>query len=348
MTLHADKYALLQQKQNENEYETNLAKEYGLSVEEYRAQKDLLDEANKTKAIEYEKKIDLHKTRDTEKKEEIDQNQEEVKDYGLSVEEYRAQQKILEQANKSRGMDHEGRRQEYIPPDPSISDEVLAAGRGELDQSIYILGTGPPFTEERIERERQALEQFKGQQGGQLQQHHHEEITHDYQVIKEGWLEEKEAEGSFIEISQFTSSQFSGNGASADRKQISQEPSTTPLYQNLVPNQTSSKTNFSNSTHLNLNNPSGRAERCPSPSEMLPNLSLPFQHTYSNGPPPPQDASQFAIGSMVYLPTQRGEGLHGVIKWIGTLPEIDELVAGVELVSSYNTDPLDINMIYLG
>ena len=254
-----------------------------------------------------------------------------VKDYGLSVDEYRAQHEILEQANKSRDMDHEGRRQEYIPPDPSIGDEeVLAAGRGKLDQSIYMLGTGQYFPEERIERERQALEEFKEQQGGH-QQHHHEEITHGYQVIKEGQLEEKELKG-FIQISQFTSSQLSGNGVSADRKQTSQEPSTTPLYQNLIPSQTSGKTNFSKSTPPNLNNPPGRAERCPSPSERLPNLNLPSQPTPSSGPPT-QDPSQFAIGSMVYLPTQRGEGLQGVVMWIGTLPEIDGLVAGVELVS---------------
>ena len=264
------------------------------------------------------------------------------------MEEYRAQHEILEQANKSRDMEHEGRRQEYTPPDPPIGDEeVLAAGKGELDQSIYMLGTGQPFPEERIERERQALEEFKGQQGGQHRQQHHEEVTHDYQVIEEGRLEEKEVEGSFIEISQFTSSQLSGNGASTNRRQISQEPSTTPLYQNLVPIQTSGKTNFSKSTPPNLNNPPGRAERCPSPSERLSNLSVPSQPTYSGGPPP-HDPSQFAIGSMVYLPTQRGEGLQGVVMWIGTVTEINGLVAGVELVSTYSTDPLDINMIYLG
>ena len=269
------------------------------------------------------------------KQQQID-NQQEVKiakDYGLSVEEYRTQNETLEQANKSRDIDHEGRRQEYRPPDPSIGDkEVLTSGKGELDQAIYMLETGQPFTEERIERERQALEEFKGQEGGQHQQHHHEEDIHDYQVIEEGWLEEKELEGSFIEFSQFTSSQLSGNRASADRRQTSQDPSTTPLYQNLVPIQTSGKTHFSKSTPPNLNNPPGRGERCPNPSEGLPNLSLPSQPTSSSSPPT-QDPSQFAIGSMVYIPTHHGEGLHGVIEWIGTVPEIDGLVAGIELVS---------------
>ena len=74
-----------------------------------------------------------------------------VKDCGLNVEEYRAQQEILEQTNKSRDIDHEGQQQDYTPPVPSIGDEeVLAAGRRELDQSIYMLETGQSFNEERI------------------------------------------------------------------------------------------------------------------------------------------------------------------------------------------------------
>ena len=64
--------------------------------------------------------------------------------------------------------------------------------------------------------------------------------------------------------------------------------------------------------------------------------------------PPTQDPSQFAVGSMVSVPTKRGDPLHGVVMWIGTLPDFPGVVAGVELVSSYITDPLDVNMIYLG
>ena len=49
--------------------------------------------------------------------------------------------------------------------------------------------------------------------------------------------------------------------------------------------------------------------------------------------PPPQDPSQFAIGSMVYIPTQHGDPLCGEVMWIGTLPEFPGVIAGVELVS---------------
>ena len=44
--------------------ETKLAKEYGLSVEEYCAQKDLLAEANKTINIDHDKRIGRYKNLD--------------------------------------------------------------------------------------------------------------------------------------------------------------------------------------------------------------------------------------------------------------------------------------------
>ena len=141
MVLHTNEYELQQQKQNESEYETKLAKENGVGMEEYRAQKDLLDEANKT----------------------IN-----------SVEEQR------------------------------------------------------------------------------------EDDFHDHQVIKDGSR--------------------------------------------------------------------GRLSYSSSPSERLPYSSLPSH-------PPTQNPSQLAIGSMVSLPTQCGDPLHGVVAWIGTLPEFPGLIAGVELVS---------------
>ena len=297
MVLHDDEYALQQQKQNENELETKLAKEYGLSVEEYRAQKDLLDEANKTKAIEHEKKIDLHKTRDTEKKEE---------------------------------------RVNQMVPDPPIDhdEEDLSTGTGitgggvdhrEIEDSLYMLQTGQPFSDERIEQEQKRLNKFKGQQ----KEHQHE----DYQVI-EAQLEQTEVEGSYIKVSQHISFQHLGNGASAVKTKISQEPSPTPIYQNIPV--TSDKTGLSPNTPHKFNNPPGTVQRSnhfPTPSERPP-YSLSSQPN-SSSDPPPQDPSQFAIGSMVYIPTQRGNPLHGVVKWIGTVPENNGLVAGVELVSSY-------------
>ena len=62
MVLHVNEYKLEQQK--ENELDTKLAKEYCASVEEYRAQKDLLNEAKQTINIDHDKKIGHHKNLD--------------------------------------------------------------------------------------------------------------------------------------------------------------------------------------------------------------------------------------------------------------------------------------------
>ena len=296
MVLHPDEYALQQQKQDQNQLETKLAKEYGLSVEEYRAQKDLLDEANKTKAIEHEKKIDLHKTRDTEKNEE---------------------------------------RVDQMAPDPPINhdEEDLSTGTGitggegdhrEIEDSVYLLQTGQPFSDERIEWERKRLNKFKGQQ---------RELQHeDFQVI-EAQVEQTEVEGSYVKVSHHISFQHLGNGASAVKTKTSQDPSSTPIYSNIPV--ISEKTGLSPNTPHKFNNSPGtvhRSNHSPTPSERPPYTSLSSQ-TILSSDPSPQDPSQFAIGSMVYIPTQHGDPLRGVVMWIGTLPDFPGVIAGVELVS---------------
>ena len=64
MVLHVNEYELQQQKEKENELDTKLAKEYCASVEEYRAQKDLLDEAKQIINIDHDKKIGHDKNLD--------------------------------------------------------------------------------------------------------------------------------------------------------------------------------------------------------------------------------------------------------------------------------------------
>ncbi|XP_019851989.1 PREDICTED: uncharacterized protein LOC100634190 [Amphimedon queenslandica] len=48
-------------------------------------------------------------------------------------------------------------------------------------------------------------------------------------------------------------------------------------------------------------------------------------------PPPNPLHFQFNIGSMVYIDTQKGDPLYGMVKWIGTLPDYPGTIAGVEL-----------------
>ena len=121
-------------------------------------------------------------------------NQQDVKiakDYGLSVEEYRAQKEMLDQANRAQDIEHE-KRIDIMVPDPEIkgeyeNEEQSVAGIGakgggqhtrEVEESFYLVQTGQPVDPERIEQERQALEEFQRAQ--------HE----DFQVIEEGQLED--------------------------------------------------------------------------------------------------------------------------------------------------------------
>ena len=109
----------------------------------------------------------------------------------------------------------------------------------------------------------------------------------------------------------------------------------------------SEKTGLSSNIPHNSPGTVQRSNHSSTQFEGSPYTSLPSKPILSSDPSP-QDSSQFAIGSMVSVPTQRGEGLHGVVMWLGTMPEFPGLIAGVELVSKYITDPVDVNMIYLG
>ena len=153
MVLHPDEYALQQQKQNQNQLETKLAKEYCLSVEEYRAQKDLLAEAKKAVNSDHDKRIGRDKNLDR------------------------------------------------IPSDPPLADQneecLTAATRvpvGEdyrqMDESVYFVNTGQPVNPERVELEQKALEGYNKQR----EHSYHYEDIHDYQVIEEGHLKEKEVD----------------------------------------------------------------------------------------------------------------------------------------------------------
>ena len=258
MVLHVNEYELQQQKQNE--YETKLAKEYGLSVEEYRAQKDLLHEANKTINTDHDKRIGHDKNLDRIPPDPplADQNEEGITAATRvpvggdcrQMEESVYLIKSGQPVNPNRvELERQALKEYKEQRDPTIqhkSKESLVTGgdHRKIKDSVYLLQTGQPFSDERIEWERKCLNKFKGEQ----REHQHE----DFQVI-EAQVEQTEVEGSYIKVSHHIFSQHLGNGAS--------------------------------------------------------------------------------VGSRGYLDTQRGDPIHGVVKWIGTLPGLPGLIAGVELVS---------------
>ena len=192
-------------------------------------------------------------------------NQHEVKiakDFGLSVEEYRAQQEMLDQANRARDMVHEKRRDNMVldlelrheDEEQHLAD-IRAKGE-KTEGSLYLVQTGHTIYSERTEQERQALEEFQR-------------------------------------------AQFHVSPDEVPREKLRRNFDKLPSY---------------------------------SPAKCSPDSSLPSQ-TIVSSDPPTRDPRQFAIGSMVSVPTQRGKDLYGVVMWIGTFPEIDGVIAGVELVS---------------
>ena len=161
------------------------------------------------------------------KKEDEEKYEKHIADtYGLTLEEYRTQKELLDEANQKRDKEHDNK--EPVAPNPPLQTEEQYTAYTDLDETIKLVSTGRPVNEDRVEIQRKALEEF---------------------------------------------------GYSS-----------------------------------------------------LPSISQ--QHCSSNVPPPINE-HHFTIGSMVVIPTQYGEPLHGIIMWIGTVPGKPELIAGVELVSKY-------------
>ena len=193
MVLHVDEYELQQQKQNENELETKLAKEYGLSVEEYHAQKDLLDEANKSIITNVAKRIGHDKNLDRmSPNPPLADRNEEYLIAGVRVPvggDYRQMEesaylvKSGQPVNSKRvELERQALNEYKEQRDQTIqheSKESLVAGGNhrETEDSVYLLQIGQPISDGRIEEERKCLNKFKGQQ----REHHHHE---DYQVIE--------------------------------------------------------------------------------------------------------------------------------------------------------------------
>ena len=141
--------------------------------------------------------------------------------YGLSLMEYRAQQEILDRANQNRD-EHDTKEPVLHVPDPP--EEQYTAG--DLEETIKLISTGRPVSEDRVEIQRQALEKF----GEQNKKETSQSSDDSYHVI-EGGLGEREVENSFLELCTKNSSQSTGNGASV-RSGHHQEP----LYQNIPRN----------------------------------------------------------------------------------------------------------------
>jgi ubiquitin thioesterase CYLD len=241
------------------------------------------------------------------KDDEIQYEQKVAKEYGLTVEEYRAQKEILDQANKERDVKHDQKanQQPFIPPDPPIEEEGTAGtGHGGVEDSVALVTSGQPVSDERMEEERKALERFNSQIDNQPPH----PLYHEYEEIP-SLIQQRVIEGS------------AGNGASAG----SSHGNPPAVYQNIPVNEIQAIKHGRSPNMSNRENYSS-----------LPSILNDRQPSVPVSSSPLNIEDQFAIGSMVVIPTQGGtDPLKGVVKWIGTLPEVPGLIAGVELVKYY-------------
>ena len=205
MVLNVDEYVLQQEKEKEGQLETKLAKEYGVSVEEYRAQKDLLDEANKAVNTDHGKRIghDNNLDRIPPDLPLDDQNEERLTaatrvpvegDYRQmdeSIYLLKTGQPVNPERIELERQALEGYNKQREPTIQHESKESLVAGGdyGEMEDSVYLIQTRQPFSDKRIELEQKRLDKFKGQQ----REHYQYE---DYQVIEA----QTEVEGNLLKF----------------------------------------------------------------------------------------------------------------------------------------------------
>ena len=257
--------------------------------------------------------------------------------YGLSLEEYRTQKEMLDKANQK-----QDERNSKEPDPPLETEEHYVAG--DFIETIKLVSTGRPVSDDKLEKQRKALEEFEEQKreqkyideqkkalekfAEQNKKETSQSSDHGYHCVwVEGGLGEREVENSFLELYTKNSSQSTGNGASV-RSGHHQEP----LYQN-IPRNIVRHDSPELGRKASNQSPMTRQRSTPVDAHGYSSLPSISQQHYSSNVPPPINEHHFTIGSMVVIPTQYGEPLHGVIMWIGTVPGKPQLIAGVELVS---------------
>ena len=256
-------------------------------------------------------------------------------EFDMTVEEFRHQHKNYVDTAKQE------KEHKQLPPDPSIGHEneenfaagsgTMGGGRKHLTETIQAVQyTGPEaVSRERIEEERKALEEMKSQH---VQKQRHEQY-HDFQVVEGG--RESIVEGNYVQISSYTLSSEQDSerrghepqppklpAMAEDHMRVSYQSKSTPRDQNYMKERgegASFSSYYNDGSHDHPPNHSPHSSRrCPLP-------------------PPSDPHHQFTIGSMVCLDVQKGEPLYGVLQWVGPVPDFNGTIAGVELVSDYET-----------
>ena len=133
--------------------------------------------------------------------------------YGISLEEYRTQCKMLDEANQKRDKEYDNKESITAPGPPLETEEHYVAR--DFEETIKLVSTGRPVSEDRVEKQRKALEKFGEQKREQnlfdeqkklfdkIAEQNKKEISKSsddsYQVTG-GGIGEREVENSFFEL----------------------------------------------------------------------------------------------------------------------------------------------------
>uniref|UniRef100_A0A1X7SSH7 CAP-Gly domain-containing protein n=1 Tax=Amphimedon queenslandica TaxID=400682 RepID=A0A1X7SSH7_AMPQE len=267
---------------------------------------------------------------------------EEAKKYGLSLEEYRSQEKYIEKA-KLANKDNE---QENHPwqTGGGQEEEGAAAGVGpfgknkesekdKMSEAIMHVSTSEPLSEGRRQQEERAYELAR-----QQSQHGGGDPT-GYEVIKRG--EVKPTDDNYSDVEPYHTVPEDHQQDVSPVSQGSQKPSLKAHHEEGYKSLSSYNTHHPYSPNLR-HSPDPPADYRGGNHQ---GYNCDNQYRGHHDPPGHHDRRdpshdphhQFTVGSMVrVVAIQRGDPLYGVVQWIGILPDYPGTIAGVELEKTIN------------
>ena len=248
----------------------------------------------------------------------------EAKKWGMSVEELRAQKEMMSKGNEERDKDHKT-RVNFHDNQHNIEEKCTTGGKpedlfppmGPGDSVMQVLG------EDTIRLQQEEYERF--------QREHKRRHSEDIEVI-EGGFRMNQVEDSYVDISPYPAISSQSPDNRPNEGQQFSLPSNPHQSQNPSP---------SSQGHIyaNINNPDPVHRHSPSVNHRDSYSSQ--QHSGDPGSSSQHPVggmdhalSRFTIGTMVQVRSQTGVPIHGIIQWIGTLPDHNGVYGGVELVSN--------------
>ena len=315
VVLHAEEYAKQRQEANALQFEVEKAKKFGLSLEEYRSQKEYLEKASKDKKI--------HHPQQTGGSQEMEESaagvgvfkndESEMAQLSESMMHIQAGEPLSEERRQQEERAFQlARQQSQHGGSDRAGYEVINGGEVKPIESNYL--DVQPYHTAPEDHQQDVSPVSQGLQRPSPKPYHEEE----------GYTSLPSPDGRYYQRH------------SPDPNPCSPDPPAGRL-DHRHPHESHHHYPPGDSSDYH----DGSADRYHGGSYLDYHYHSPCGSVdwYSSGssnqyPPggPPDPHHQFTIGSMVCIDTQRGDPLYGVVQWIGTLPDFKEGIAGLEMV----------------